>query len=201
MNLINNILKIRFRDQKTLVITIVLSFFVLFIVLYFIFLPALKGAYALSQQIKEKKVNLSDVQTSTGEYSLLEDRVKKTKEELEVLKNRIFWEKDIGRFLNVISQLASGLQIEFISLKPEKPESSSWPAEKDKKGSLGYSLTQVPITILIRGSYSNLVKFLKRIDKYDKFINIYGLNIASDPHNIYRHNIKIGLSIFNKEEG
>lgn len=201
MNLISSILSKQYQNQKTLIITSVVSLLVMSSTFYFIFLPALKGAGTLSKQIKEKKKNLSTAQPPSDEYSLLEDKVKGEKEELDTLKKRIFWEVDISNFLNTVTQLASELQIEFVSLKPEKREPSPSPSEKGKKvPQQSTLLTAVPIAIIIRGSYGDLIKFLKRVEEADKLININTLNIEADRRNIYRHSIKIGLGIFNKNE-
>lgn len=209
MGLINNILGRPNRDQKTLIFTIVIACLALYVTFYFIFLPALKKDTALSRQIKEKKISLSGAQMPAAEYSLLEDKVKNIQEELQILKNKIFWEKDISRFLNTVTQLAADLQIEFVSLKPEKLQPGALPVDakkKDKKGKKDNKdkqvalLRPVPITIILRSSYADLIKFLERIEESEKLINIYTLDIEADPSNIYRHNIKMGLGIFNIEQ-
>lgn len=196
MGLTGNFIKKISSDKQASLVVSIIYFLVLCLIFYFIFLPAFKQSRLLSRQIKEKRLNLTKVKVSTNESSLLEEQISKTKEQLEIIKNRLFWEKDISRLLNELTQLASGLEIEFVSLKPE---AVYLPVEKDKKESTDYLLAQVPISVSIRSNYDNLVKFLRKIERADKFIKIDTLNIESDQRNIHRHNIKVSLSIFTRE--
>lgn len=191
--------------QRALIVMII-SLLVLCIIFYFIFLPASKQSLLLTKQIKEKKINLTNAEVIAGEYAHLEEQINKSKNQLEILKNKLFWEKDISRFLNELTQLAIDLPIEFVSLKPEsvKLESVSLSILKDKKDnkeSKSYVLAQVPISVILRTSYNNLIGFLRRIEEADKFINIDNLSIESEQRDIYKHNIKMNLIIRVKEEG
>ena len=172
-----------------------ISFVALYITSHFIFLPALKQSRSLASQIGRKKIDLSKVQALPGEYEQLASQIDKQKAQLENLKNKLFWEKDISRFLNELTKLASDLPIEFSSLKPE---SASAVIGKEPRG---YLFSQVPIAVALKSGYDNLVEFLRRIEESDKYINIDTLNIESDRSDIYRHNIKIKLIILVKEEG
>jgi len=197
MKLIDNIInRIKYRNQRLLLAGI--SFFLLLLVVcYFVFLPALRQSRLLSYQIKEKKTNLARLQALTGEYNRLEAEVNKTKDQLQILKNRLLWERDISRLLNELTQLASNLQIEIVSLKPE---SATLPREKEKKEPGDYLLARVSISVTLKSDYDNAIKFLRRIEEADKFINIDLLSIESGQRDIYKHNVKMKLSIFTEEE-
>lgn len=189
-------------DKKQTALIFSLVFFLLLgIVFYFIFFPALRQSRLLSKQIKDKRTNLTKMQTLTSEYSRLEGELSNTGEKIQILKNRLFWERDIGRFLNELTRLASDLEIEFVSLKPESVSSLQ---QKDKKARIesqkGYLFAQVPILVVLRSSYDDIVKFLKRIEETDKFIKIDSLSIESEQRDIYRHNVKMTLSIFVEEK-
>lgn len=186
-----DIKKIIDRATQKVLIAVGISFVILYITFHFIFLPALKQSRLLASQIGKKKIDLSQVQALLGGYEQLASQIDKQKTELENIKNKLFWEKDISKFLNELTKLASGLPIEFTSLKPES-------AKEIQKEPKGY---QVPIAVALKSAYGNLVEFLRRIEESDKYINIDTLNIESDRSDIYRHNIKIKLIILSKEEG
>ena len=113
-------------------------------------------------------------------------------------------EKDISKFLSELTHLASDLPMEFVSWRPEAVVSVLTTAEdkKDKKDKkvLDYSIMQAPISVVLRADYNSLVNFLKRIEEADRFIKIDTFIIEPDQRNIYKHNIKMKLGIFIKEE-
>jgi len=186
-------------DKKQTVLIFSLVFFLLLGIMFcFIFLPALRQSRLLSKQIKDKRTNLTKMQTLTSEYSRLEAEIKNTREKAQLLKNRLFWEKDISRFLSELTRLASDLQIEFVSLKPESVSSLQ---QKEKiESQKGYLFAQVPILVVLRSNYGDLVRFLKRIEETDKFIKIESLSIESEQRDIHKHNVKMTLSIFVEEK-
>lgn len=190
-----DIKKIIDRATQKVLIAVGISSVALYIIFHFIFLPALKQSRSLVSQIGRKKIDLSKVQTLPGEYEQLANQIDKQKAQLENLKNKLFWEKDISRFLNELTKLASDLPIEFASLKPGAASSV---IGKEPKG---YLFAEVPISVALKSGYDNLVEFLRRIEESDKYINIDTLNIESDRSDIYRHNIKMKLIILVKEEG
>lgn len=189
-----DIKKIIDRPTQKVLIAVGISFVTLYITFHFIFLPALKQSRLLVGQIEKKKTDLSEVQALPGGYEQLLSQIDKQKTELENLKNKLFWEKDISKFLNELTKLASDLPIEFTSLKPES-------AKEIQKEPKGYLFAKVPIAVALKSAYGNLVEFLRRIEESDKYINIDTLNIESDRSDIYRHNIKMKLIILSKEEG
>jgi|GEM_PF-2550943 len=201
MRLIDKIKKIVYRNKRTLLIVTVVSFVSAFIAFSFILVPAIRQFSLLSMQIKQKKRDMAKVQIPADNYKLseLNDKMEKAKNDLEAARDRLFWEKDISRFLNELTLLAAGLQIEFVSLKPE-----TYIPLKEKvtvaKEAQEYLFTQVPISVILKGSYNDLLQFLKRIEDLNKFIKIDALRIESDRSDISRHNIKMMLSVFSQEK-
>jgi Tfp pilus assembly protein PilO len=185
-------------ETQKAIATIVFSVLFLCAIFYFAFLPSLKQSLSLTNQLKEKKTDLTKVHISSEEYNLLEGQIKDQKGKIVILKEKLFWEKDISKFLNVLTHLAADLPIEFVTLKPE---AVVLPDKKDTKNKNEAQFAQVPISVTLRASYGNLVEFLERIETSEKFIKIDTLNIESDQSNIHTHNIKMGLNIFIKEDG
>jgi Tfp pilus assembly protein PilO len=178
------------------IVNIAVPFLVLFLAGYFVLLPAIKQYAALSQRIKNKELDLALVQSSNAQYAALKDDIENKESQVAQIKNRLFWEKDISKFLNELTRLASDLQIEFVSLRPE---ASGVPLEKDKgakdREQKDFVLTKVPIEVTFRTSYNGIIDFLKRIEEGQKFIKIDTLAIESQANDIYKHNVKMRLSI------
>jgi Tfp pilus assembly protein PilO len=172
-------------------------FLVLAAVLYLVFVPSIRKFGKISQQIRDKKSELSRVQQPSGEYRVLDKETKEMRSRKDLLVGKLLWESDISRFLSELTKLTSNSEVEFINIKPE----SALPApEKDKEKFAKYRIVQIPISVRIKGSYEGLVNFLKKVEEGAKFIKIEYLNIESDSSSIYKHNINIRFSIIAKEE-
>ncbi len=183
---------------------------VLYIAVQFAFRPALARYRTVAEQIRDKRKNLSEVQKANAEFKQLQLEIEQESERIGALKLRLVWEKDISRFLSEITKLAAGLQVEFVALKPEEVSTElpfkqapvARPA-KGKKGpapvvlqALDFDLTRVPISITMRSSYNDLIKFLSRIEQLDKYIAIDSFKIESDKKQRTLHNVKLNLVLF-----
>jgi Tfp pilus assembly protein PilO len=193
VKLINNIKNLH-------IFSIVIPILVLFTVVYFFLLPAIQKDNLLSAQIRKSKTDLGVAQAPIKEYAALKEDIKKKNSELAEIKQRLFWERDISKFLNELTRLASELQIEFVSLKPETmPPEQEEGRESDKKKPK--KLTSVPITVAFKSNYNEIISFLKRIEEGERFIRIDSLSIESEPSNIYKHLTKVKLNIFIEKGG
>src|SRR3989338_3246369 len=184
-------------SQQSIFITVIISAVSLVAVVYFGLFPYLANFQQIAQQIKDKKTGLIALKTPAEEYGALEEKVKTLGGRREALKNKLVWESDISSFLTRIIQLASDLKIEFVSLRPEVRPS---PSEKVKGLSDDYMLTEVPIVLIIKSNYGDLIQFLERIEQSDKFIGVESFSIDTQPLDIYTHSIRMDLSIFAKEK-
>lgn len=198
MSIKNNFAGLTKNIKEKSFLSLVSAFLALIVALYLIFLPAVKQFGKLSQQIRGKKADLSRVQQPSGEYRVLNKETKEMRDKKDLLAAKLFWEKDISRFLNELTRLTSNSEVEFINIKPE----ASLPVpEKDKELFTKYHFARVPISVKIRGTYDGLLNFLKKVEESDKFIKIEYLNIESGVASLYKHNIDIRFSIVTKEEG
>lgn len=178
------------------VLYLVISVLVCLVIFYIVFLPAVKKFGELSQQIKEKKANIVKIKAPEDEYRLLVEELGKTASKTEALRERLFWQKDISKFLDELTRLASGLDIEFLSLMPE---ANPMIPPQDKEYAAKYSFSRVPITVKMRASYNNLLEFLRKIEEGKKFIKIDYLGITSEGNIVYKHNIQVKFSILTQE--
>ena len=65
-------------------------------------------------------MDLGVVQAPIKEYGALKSDIEARKDQLAAIEKKLFWQKDISKFLNELTRLASDLDIEFVSLKPEQ---------------------------------------------------------------------------------
>ena len=141
-------------------------------------------------------MDLGVVQAPIKEYGALKSDIEARKDQLAAIEKKLFWQKDISKFLNELTRLASDLDIEFVSLKPEQLSIVG-----QEGGEADLKLVSVPIMVAFRSSYADTIRFLERIEEGERFIRIDALSVEADPRLILKHLTKMKLSIFIKKGG
>ncbi|MFH1397536.1 MAG: hypothetical protein ABIH27_03170 [Candidatus Omnitrophota bacterium] len=212
-----NILKFKFEPEVIAILKIAILLLIsLGLILYLVFSPALKRYRELNKQFKVKSVDLVKLEGLIKESALLKQELDKDKADIELIKYELFWGKDAGNILAELTLLADGLEIEFVSVKPEpmvipKPkapekkksskvaakqkDSQAKKAEKEELPDFPY----IPISVDINSGYENFIKFLSRIEEADRFIKINTYTIESGLQDIYRHKVRMKLVIYTEE--
>ncbi len=186
------------------------------LILYLVFSPALKRYRELNKQFKVKNVDLVKLEGLIKESALTKQELDKDKADFELIRYELFWGKDAGNILAELTLLADGLEIEFVSVKPEpmvipKPkalgkkaaskvaakqkDSQAKKAEKEEPPGFPY----IPISVDINSGYDNFIKFLSRIEEAERFIKINSYTIESGLQNIYMHKVRMRLVIYTEE--
>ena len=207
------------KNKQKLILLSFIALLVLYVIVSFLFLPSVKQVRELSTQIKEKNLDINKKKEETESFAKLSEETDKLKDELKEAKSKFLWDSDSSHFLDEFTKLAHDLQMEFVLLKPEKSvkvvnkqlaKDAKQPSkdkkkdaqkEKDKQGTLSSNLVQQPIKVTVKSDYSDLVKFVKRIEELDKFIRIDSLSIDSGQEDINKQNINLSLTIFNQGSG
>ena len=184
------------KDFKIFAAVTAVSVASMLVVLPLLFLPALKANFKLSGKLRAKKADLEKISGNIKNYGTMENDVKNLNAELKEKKEMLFWEMGIGGFLNEFTQMASGLPIEFVSITPQAPLNAGKQEESVQDALSSYK--EVPISVELKGDYASLIKFLSKIEGADKSITVKKLDIASDAQNIFKHTIRMTLTIFSK---
>jgi Tfp pilus assembly protein PilO len=209
------------RKNLNLSISLVGSVILLGVSLGVIFIPALGKYQNINRQIESKTQEIQQAQMKVNsEFKRIEGENSQLKHDLAMLKEKLFWGKDTGSFLNELTQLAAGLSLEVLSLKPGEVVSIKQTVQESAAAAAGnnprnknlksaavknqktstYILTRAPISVMLKGDYPSLVAFLDRIEKAKKYIAIDGLTIETDRSTLYKHTIIMSLSIFTSEQ-
>lgn len=169
------------------------SSIILFIILMYIFgfSPNLKKLKMLNSGIHQLKQDIA------GEARLVSN-VEITKLEIGEIKARIsgfrkesFPTLEVSPILRRLTETASSLRMEFISVKP-------LPAVRIKQDEkAGYSLSELPLELELKGSYDEALSFLKQIESSDgTSYRVDKLEITDIPQEVKKHNVKLSLSAF-----
>ncbi|MFH1457854.1 MAG: type 4a pilus biogenesis protein PilO [Candidatus Omnitrophota bacterium] len=167
------------------------------VVVYFLLLPAFKDNISHRLQIKNRKIDLGVAQAPIKESGVLKEDIKGKKAQLTEMETRLFWKRDISKFLTELTRLAADLEIEFISLKPEPLTVDQESRSLDKKEPKELKkMASVPISVAFKSNYNDIINFLKRIEEGERFIRVDSLSIESESGDMRKHVTKMGLSIF-----
>lgn len=209
-------MKLNKNIQKFILLSVI-ALSVLCVVVSLFFLPSVTQAKKLSSQIKEKNIDINKISLETENLDKIKAETDKLLQELKDFQDKLIWNTDSSNFLDEFTRLAQDLQIEFVMLKPGKIvkvadkdlaqnikqiSKDKKSEQKEKNASLLYSsLAQQVILVTLKSDYSDLVKFIRRIEESGKFIRIDSLNMESGQENIYKQSIKLSLTIFNQAGG
>ncbi|MBU2541041.1 MAG: type 4a pilus biogenesis protein PilO [Candidatus Omnitrophica bacterium] len=158
----------------------------------------LKGQWANFLSVKEnlKEVREKITATALDGFSTerLKGRLDQLSESVSDKKKGILKEEDVPNVLNEISRLADNVNLKIMRLTPLKEirDRDRFTTSEDSE----YYI--LPISIIARGAYHSLGKFLDSLEKVVFSIKIQAIDIIPKAAGLLNpeHDIKLTLSIF-----
>lgn len=140
------------------------------------------GSYFYLSSMKHKVLEQESTVTMLSEKSAILSELKVRYEVLAkdrpLINDTLPKEKEASRLISDIDGLAQGSGLEFISVKSAATETEKEIQDKallqTKKGK--YS-QEMPLIIEVRGPYSNFIRFVESVERYQRLININSLKI------------------------
>lgn len=144
------------------------------------------GAFAflaLSQKqaaIAEKRYYTEKLTEKQQILEELEKRYENVSDDLPLIDNALPSEKDSSKLLADLDTLATSANLRLTFLEPGSVSSSKSKNAGDLsllqtvRGSTGYEL---PLEIRVEGSYKNFLDFIRRVENYQRLINIESIEI------------------------
>lgn len=148
--------------------------------------------------LMEQKYRLSKLEEEKRNLELLDKRFEKIEPELTKIATALPDEKESSKLLSDLDSLAveSGLKLTLVqSMTFGKKAATTQDASllQTTKGKYGYEL---PLDIKITGPYQNLTSFIKRLEEYQRLINVNSVEInKSDDPNTAPDQIEAKLKI------
>ena len=137
---------------------------------YFLILPQWDEMGRLQFQLQKLQADLSQKQAVAANRSKLEAELKVLEENLKVALVKLPEEKDIPNLLTKVNTLGQESGLEFFLFKPGPPVRRGFYAE-------------VPIDMRVQGGYHALGKFLDRVSKLERIVNVNDIKIVPLPAN------------------
>ena len=131
----------------------------------------------------------------------LESKYATSKDELPLIDIALPADKDSSKLLADFNALASESKLKLTFLEPGSVTSSNKDSKKSTsdlsllqtvKGSTGYEL---PLDIGVSGSYTNFLGFVRRVENYQRLINIESLEIKKQDNESVPDYIEARLKI------
>ncbi|MFQ5681219.1 MAG: hypothetical protein ACE5GG_04125 [Candidatus Omnitrophota bacterium] len=168
---------------------------------YFVFGPLVREIWDVTVKIRTGREIVFDERAYQREHDKMEARIAGIKKKIARGKERLFWDEGIGVFLEKLTYIARQLSVDFISIKPRtKLEALGLDGRKvEKKDKSDNIMFRSSIDITMKIGYRELIAFLSRLERSDKFFMLDELDIEKSNDDIYKHNVKMVLSIFSAD--
>jgi len=162
----------------------------------FILLVSLFSFLIISQvnSLKQIAGQLAKERTKLAEARRLIDNRKRYETEIKVLERRIeFYEdklpdrKEVPQLFRELDKVATESQIKFVSVEEKLPE------ERKHYRRFQWNLQ-------MEGGYHELGRFINKLENMDRFIEVSNIQIASNPGNFLKHDIRMEVSTFVSKE-
>ena len=176
------------------------------LILFFFFkisLPNLKLGQGLlsktalrAKELKARKETLAQVDKLKEELRLIE-------EDYESFTQKFFLQPQDMNAVKVITELTTGLKIEFISLQPLALVKLDMSSHKEagflkffQKEKMDFFIWEMPVMIKLKADYASLLKLVRRLEESARFIRIKSFQIKKEPASPLTHMLEFTLSMF-----
>jgi len=152
-------------SKKIMILILIILIFIL-LGHYYIYKPKARKIMILEPEIAKLKKTLQENLEITKGIKDIEEELKKIQNRLSQAQAQLPTEKEIPSLLTKISDLGSGVGLDFVLFQP-KPEV---PKE---------FYNEVPIDIRIKASYHTVAQFFDMIAHLPRIVNISNINMRS----------------------
>lgn len=194
-NLLKNIdLKKLSNEQKKallMITVVVVSFILLWLLIY---LPARSTVKRLKLELSGVDGQIQQIEAKAGQAGSLEEGIKRLDVNLKNMIKRFpnTEEESIKAFASFAKE--AGVKVDSIRPLPKKELLDQNSAVVKIKGKSCYVF---PISVSLKGSFTDLVRFTQIVEKkLPAFAIIQKLNINSDPANLQMLNINMDLDLY-----
>lgn len=144
----------------------VLILFFLGLFVYFFHIPMTTEIKGLEKTIAEQKAIMAQNDERIKRLDELKAKVKKLREQLQVLKEKLPPEKEVS---DLLRQIQGEVNKSGLTLKLWKPD--------QRKASPSGLYDEIPISVALIGGYHNFGVFLDRVAKMPRIVNIQNIKM------------------------
>ena len=180
--------------QKTIIITSLIIVFVFLLFWFLIYLPSKREVTRIKSELSNLEYQIRQIEAITSEVTLTDEGIRMIRAQYERLNNK-FPQKE-ERSIGTLSDIASNLNIELVSIKPQFKTVFLDRNKKEIKIE-GRVCQRVYVTIEMKGLYKDLVKYIQTLkESLPAFISIEKLKIVKDRLQAPRLNVILEFNLF-----
>jgi len=192
-------------EKEKAIFFIVVTVLIIVALIQFVTRPAIRKLGNLNRQVSEVRENLKKSESLIARKSQIENRFNSLQAKLEDFKLALPSRSDVPNILQNISRLAGESRVKILKIEPIKLERKSplpiSPQVKQPVVQPPPSIyTEVPIKVEAKGGYHALGEFANRIESAKNLMSISDLEIESNTDDMYRHNIRLLISVYLLQE-
>lgn len=166
-------------------------------------LPNLKRYISFKKEAADKERELNIRKSTVQQIASLNKEITRIDQDYKDFTRKVILQPGSFEAVRVITDIAEGLKIEYLSIQPlptqkielynRKDEAFMKFLEKEKKE---FFLWEMPVAVKIKGSYPKTLNFIKRIENNQRFLKIKKVQIAKDKDTPLMHNTDLVISMF-----
>lgn len=194
------------REQKTLLVGIVLAALVFWLYMAYIISPLLREHIKVNERVKLAKERLKMLQVSTANQAALQEQYRQLQQSVAVLRNPLPPEEQLPVIIERLSDLASQAQVKIQTIFPQRSiEEDLEKRSGDKSSTSSMTAPVLPEAQLFTGiiiqidalaGFHQLGTFLGSVEALGKPMQLASLRIANDPKDPKRHRVKLLIRAF-----
>lgn len=133
---------------------------------------------------------------------LLEERYGIIENDIDIIMETLPEDKDASRLIADLNSIATKSSLKFTNVESRTADTKSSSKKSTAltdpsllqtvKGSYGY---EMPLSIKVEGSYSNLVSFIESVEGYQRLVNIVYIQIDRVEHETINDYVEVSLDI------
>jgi hypothetical protein len=166
-------------------------------------MPNLKRYINLKKEAADKEKELNIRKSTVQQIASLNKEIAKIDQDYKDFTNKVILQPGSFEAVRVLTDIAEGLKIEFLSIQPLSPQRIELYNRKDEafmkflqKEKKEFFLWEMPVAVKIKGSYPKILNFIKRIENSQRFLKIKKIQIAKDKDTPLMHNTDLVISMF-----
>jgi len=134
----------------------------------FLIMPKQKEIAALDVKIDEQNNKIAVSQAKGAKLNILIQENERLLKRLAELKQQLPDEKEISSLLKQVSDLSIGAGLEMKSWKPGQ--------KRTHPGGIVY---EIPVSVIVTGTYHNFGRFLASLTRLDRIVNITNIQMGN----------------------
>ena len=181
------------KQNKELIIFLVLTIVIISLDFSFVLKSQWRNLLDMNQQLSQTRQKILKSDVDELRIDQLKERLEELSKTVTIAKQGIIEKEQVPDLMEKISKLADEVNLKIMQMIPQREISDS----NRFSTSAGEEYCIQPISLIARGDYHSLGKFLNMLEAYQVLINVKTIDIIpGSSRTAIQHNIRLSIFIF-----